>query len=203
MLLPNDARDEYLPHVEAVFAEAHRIPHCVVDLDLASTSRVVDACLALVELPLGRFAAPSEKSAVGGNIDEIVFRALEKERSRRQQSVNEFKTQVEGVSWDGSSKSVANSWAPFEYKSKRMVFGMPLLHVVHGTDPVTSKVREARGVFAVSDHRVLLPAAMAIGAAVALAALAAPRHGHMKKPRQCPGAAAARVCTLGWISAGS
>lgn len=58
VLLPSDARDEYLPHVEAVFAEAHGIPHCVVDLDLASTSRVVDACLALVELPLGRFARP-------------------------------------------------------------------------------------------------------------------------------------------------
>ena len=49
------------------------------------------------ELPLGRFAAPSEKAAVGGNIDEIVFRALEKERARRQQSVDEFKTQVEGA----------------------------------------------------------------------------------------------------------
>jgi tRNA A-37 threonylcarbamoyl transferase component Bud32 len=50
------------------------------------------------ELPLGRFAAPSELSGVGGNIDEIVFRALEKERSRRQQSVDEFKTQVQGAS---------------------------------------------------------------------------------------------------------
>jgi hypothetical protein len=58
VLLPSDARDEYLPHVEAVFSEAHGIPHCVVDLDLASTSRVADACLALVELPLGRFARP-------------------------------------------------------------------------------------------------------------------------------------------------
>lgn len=46
------------------------------------------------ELPLGRFAAPSELAAVGGNLDEIVFRALEKERARRQQSAEEFKTQV-------------------------------------------------------------------------------------------------------------
>jgi serine/threonine protein kinase len=49
------------------------------------------------ELPLGRFAAPSEKSAVSGSIDEIVFRALEKERGRRQQSAGEFKTQIEGA----------------------------------------------------------------------------------------------------------
>lgn len=100
------------------------------------------------ELPLGRFAAPSELSGVGGNIDEIVFRALEKERTRRQQSVGEFKTQVEGVSWDGGSKTAADSWAPFEYKSKRTLFGMPLLHVVQGNDPVTGRIREARGVFA-------------------------------------------------------
>jgi tRNA A-37 threonylcarbamoyl transferase component Bud32 len=99
------------------------------------------------ELPLGRFAAPSELAGVGGNIDEIVFRALEKERARRQQSVGEFKTQVEGVSWTGAH-SAANGWAPFEYRSKRTLFGMPLLHVVQGNDPVTGKIREARGVFA-------------------------------------------------------
>ncbi|MCA9533908.1 MAG: exodeoxyribonuclease V subunit gamma [Myxococcales bacterium] len=58
VLVPNAAREEYLPHVEAVFAEAHAIPHCVVDLDLASTSRVVDACMGLLELPLGRFTRP-------------------------------------------------------------------------------------------------------------------------------------------------
>lgn len=49
------------------------------------------------ELPLGRFAAPSEKSAVDGRIDEIVFRTLEKERERRFQSADEMKTRVEGL----------------------------------------------------------------------------------------------------------
>ena len=49
------------------------------------------------ELPLGRFAAPSEKSDVGRGIDEVVLRALEKERERRQQSATEMKTQVEGA----------------------------------------------------------------------------------------------------------
>jgi TM2 domain-containing membrane protein YozV len=47
------------------------------------------------ELPLGRFAAPSEKSGVNRGIDEVVLRALEKERSRRQQSATEMKTEVE------------------------------------------------------------------------------------------------------------
>ena len=50
------------------------------------------------ELPLGRFAAPSEKAAVSGGMDEVVFRALEKERGRRQQSAGEFKTQIENTS---------------------------------------------------------------------------------------------------------
>ena len=50
------------------------------------------------ELPLGRFAAPSEKSTVNRGVDEVVLRALEKERERRQQSATEMKTQVEGAS---------------------------------------------------------------------------------------------------------
>ncbi len=58
VLLPNAAREEYLPHVATVFAEAHAIPHSVVDLDLTSTSRVADACLGLVQLPHTRFTRP-------------------------------------------------------------------------------------------------------------------------------------------------
>lgn len=49
------------------------------------------------ELPLGRFAAPSELAGVGGGMDAVVLRALEKERARRQQSAEEFKTQVAGA----------------------------------------------------------------------------------------------------------
>lgn len=104
------------------------------------------------ELPLGRFAAPSEKSAVGGNIDEIVFRALEKERARRQQSVNEFKTQVEGAHAAPRATALReNRWGAFEYKSKRTLWGLPLLHVVHGRDPATGKRRQAHGFFAFGD----------------------------------------------------
>jgi serine/threonine protein kinase len=57
------------------------------------------------ELPLGRFAAPSEKSAVSGGMDEVVFRALAKEREHRQQSAGEFKTQVEGATLAPASHS--------------------------------------------------------------------------------------------------
>lgn len=49
------------------------------------------------ELPMGRFAAPSSKTGVGTEVDEVVFRALEKERDRRQQSATEMKTDITGM----------------------------------------------------------------------------------------------------------
>ncbi len=49
------------------------------------------------ELPLGRFAAPSAKTPLDSRVDEIVMRALAKERELRQQSAGEVKTQCETV----------------------------------------------------------------------------------------------------------
>lgn len=49
------------------------------------------------ELPMGRFAVPSEKSLVDQRIDEVVLRALAKERELRQQSADEMKSQVETI----------------------------------------------------------------------------------------------------------
>jgi len=49
------------------------------------------------ELPLGRFAPPSTKADLDARVDEIVLRALAKERELRQQSAGEVKTQVEGI----------------------------------------------------------------------------------------------------------
>jgi tRNA A-37 threonylcarbamoyl transferase component Bud32 len=50
------------------------------------------------ELPLGRFAPPSAKTPVDARVDEIVMRALAKERELRQQSARELKTEVETAS---------------------------------------------------------------------------------------------------------
>lgn len=47
------------------------------------------------ELPIGRFAAPSEKSQVDPGLDAVVFRALEKDREARQQSAGEMRSEVE------------------------------------------------------------------------------------------------------------
>lgn len=107
------------------------------------------------ELPLGRFAAPSERSAVGSNVDEVVFRALEKDRHRRQQSAGEMKTQIDGLSGNWSAPaSRLRMGDSFEYKSERTLFGMPLLHVTSGVDPATGRRRVARGFFAFGDSAV-------------------------------------------------
>ena len=50
------------------------------------------------ELPIGRFAPPSEKSAVDPRVDQVVFQALEKEREKRIGSAQEVKTRVETIS---------------------------------------------------------------------------------------------------------
>lgn len=108
------------------------------------------------ELPLGRFAAPSEKAAVSGGMDEVVFRALAKERERRQQSAGEFKTQIEGVAVlpPQVQRSMAWQFDSFEYKSKRTLLGLPLVHVTRGIDPATGQKRTARGFFAFGDKAV-------------------------------------------------
>jgi serine/threonine protein kinase len=49
------------------------------------------------ELPIGRFATPSQKVQLDVRLDEIVLRALEKEPCRRYQHASEVKTDVETV----------------------------------------------------------------------------------------------------------
>jgi len=49
------------------------------------------------ELPIGRFAPPSEKTAMDPRVDPVVLRTLEKERERRFQSAGDVKTQVERI----------------------------------------------------------------------------------------------------------
>jgi tRNA A-37 threonylcarbamoyl transferase component Bud32 len=50
------------------------------------------------ELPMGRFAPPSQKVQIDIRIDEIVLRSLEKEPSRRYQKASEIRTELETVS---------------------------------------------------------------------------------------------------------
>ena len=49
------------------------------------------------ELPVGKFAPPSQRSEADPRVDGIVQQAMQKERERRQGSVGEFRTQVLSV----------------------------------------------------------------------------------------------------------
>jgi predicted Ser/Thr protein kinase len=49
------------------------------------------------QLPLGRFAPPSQKVQVDVRLDEVVLRALESEPQRRYQQAREVKTDVEAI----------------------------------------------------------------------------------------------------------
>jgi len=49
------------------------------------------------ELPIGRFAPPSEKAPMDPRVDQVVLRSLEKERERRFQSAGDVKTHVEQI----------------------------------------------------------------------------------------------------------
>lgn len=64
------------------------------------------------ELPLGRFEVPSSKSEVGSGIDEVVLRALEKDRERRQSSADTLRTEVQTA--DRSRSKAAPSEAVSE-----------------------------------------------------------------------------------------
>lgn len=76
----------------------------------------------------------------------------------RRKPASGLQTQVETIGDEharASSDKGASSFTPpphwfgYEYKSNRIIFGLPLLHVAHGLDPQTGKPREARGIIAI------------------------------------------------------
>lgn len=64
------------------------------------------------ELPLGRFALPSQKVTVDVRLDDVVLRALEKEPQRRYQQAGQVKTDVETISGGGTGNLAAAVAAP-------------------------------------------------------------------------------------------
>ncbi len=64
------------------------------------------------ELPIGRFAPPSQKAQVDGRLDEVVFKTLEKEPDRRYQHASEVKTAVESLPHDAAPAAVRPPVAP-------------------------------------------------------------------------------------------
>ncbi|MBC8010804.1 MAG: protein kinase [Burkholderiales bacterium] len=130
------------------------------------------------ELPAaGQLRPPSTRVQLDVRLDEIVLRALEKDPARRYAAVSDFKTEIETVantppppvspptpasrppapslSAHAATSTVAAAPAQmdygFSYRSRRTVFGWPLLHVAVGVDPVTGRRRIARGIIAIGD----------------------------------------------------
>jgi exodeoxyribonuclease V gamma subunit len=55
VIMPDSSRDTYISNIEAVFAQAHRIPLNIVERRANAESRVIEAVELLLKLPLGRF----------------------------------------------------------------------------------------------------------------------------------------------------
>ena len=104
------------------------------------------------ELPLGRFAPPSQKVQIDVRLDEVVLRTLEKEPDKRYQSVSQVKTEVEmigGISHVGMQAMMGREW-----RSPTTIFGVPLVHIAYGRDPRTGQRRIAKGIVAIGDIAV-------------------------------------------------
>jgi predicted Ser/Thr protein kinase len=105
------------------------------------------------ELPLGRFAPPSQRAQVDVRLDEVVLRSLEKDVERRYQHASEVRTDLDSIA--GLVAKLPPQWRRmmgFEYRSKRQFLGLPLLHLAFGVDPVTGRNRVARGIVAMGER---------------------------------------------------
>ncbi len=104
------------------------------------------------ELPIGRFAPPSQKVQMDVRLDEVVLRTLESEPARRYQQVSEVRSDVESISGVIEKLPPAMRYAMGgEYRSQTTIGGLPLVHIAWGTDLHTGKKREARGIIAIGD----------------------------------------------------
>ena len=86
------------------------------------------------ELPIGRFAPPSARTPLDERVDEIVMRALERERELRQKNVGEIKTQVERVTSEPrpsepASKASQPAALPLPAWSQKAIWGAVLVGI--------------------------------------------------------------------------
>jgi len=104
------------------------------------------------EVPMGAFAPPSHKVQIDVRLDEVVLRTLAREPDRRYQKVSQLKTDVENITGIVANLPLSVRRAMgFEYRSKATLFGLPLVHIATGADPVTGRRRVARGIIAFGD----------------------------------------------------
>ncbi len=103
-LLGNEGKEEALTGTHQVMGTlrymapeqmegAHRVDHRA---DIYSLGVVFYEMLT-GELPIGRFAVPSQKALIDVRLDEVVLHALEKEPQRRYQHASEVKSDLESI----------------------------------------------------------------------------------------------------------
>ena len=96
-----------------------------------------------------------------------MLRTLEKEPRLRYQQASELRTEVESLSdpsWTpdpGGQRRGQQGRNRYEFRSKRTVWGIPLVHIAHSGDPSGKRMAMARGVIAIGDTAVGL---IAVGA---------------------------------------
>ena len=108
------------------------------------------------ELPLGRFAPPSEKVQIDVRLDEVVLKTLQKEPERRYQQASEIKSEMEtlgGIAMQNLPPTMRQMFGS-EYISKAKIGSWPLVHLAFGLDPKTGKQRAARGIIAFGNTAV-------------------------------------------------
>ncbi len=145
------------------------------------------------ELPLGKFAPPSSRArgvTVDVRLDEVVLRALEREPERRYQQASQVRTAVQNITGFPGQPQPAYFQQGFEYRSRATLFGLPLLHVATGVDPVTGRSRVARGIIAIG------------GAAQGVLALGGVAMGGLTFGGLSVGVIAFGGCALGAVSIG-
>lgn len=64
------------------------------------------------ELPLGRFASPSERTQIDVRLDEVVLRTLEREPERRYQHASDVKNDLDSISISNEGARTNSSGDP-------------------------------------------------------------------------------------------
>ena len=106
------------------------------------------------ELPVGRFPPPSKKVRIDVRLDDVVLRTLEKEPSLRYQQARELKSDVESLSRPGSGALEGRPQGGYEYRSRRTLFGLPIVHIAISRDPEGKRRSVARGIIAIGDTAI-------------------------------------------------
>ncbi len=103
------------------------------------------------ELPLGRFAPPSQKTNVSAELDHVVLRTLEKEPNQRYQHASDVKTAVQTA---GSGPSSASQAA--RHPTARMPEETRRLRVPFTIEDVYAGFAKATGSMRLTDSAIVL-----------------------------------------------